>query len=416
MNKPVKCPSCDASMSAKGYKSHEGSTKCAMFSELKADRQIAHARGYVDIGKREIPPWLRPTKLAVKYIGASGRKSAFLVKSSFLPKELAEIVFRNKSTKKRCAELEAHVFAKLGVAPKALYCDDLNKFIYGIWNPKDYPLLKPIADRQFKCTGDGWYLFRKDGIVKIHLPITATKLMINDCYYRGYRIREIYDAKTKAHEVYTKHGYELGMLASRIDVYMEEEDKQNLLYFVSALSNETRGIRHPEQYETLKTIDDFLDHSLMQIEAKNKIFSKLARVERLIEKHGYGIDYTNRLAYDVSGELGNYHIQHHSLLIFFAKNIASEIINAFNLRKAQKIASEKVQKANCFVEFDDSLKAGNCYPITEKVREELTELIGAQGEFAVHAQELLKFRNDSYSQRAVAAALLRQEKLAEARA
>lgn len=62
-----------------------------------------------------------------------------------------------------------------------------------------------------------------------------------------------------------------------------------------------------------------------------------------------------------------------------------------------------------WVSVDDSLKSGNCVPVTMRVKQQLERLIGADGEVgAVRGDVVLALRkNDSYSVRAVAAAAKR---------
>lgn len=67
----------------------------------------------------------------------------------------------------------------------------------------------------------------------------------------------------------------------------------------------------------------------------------------------------------------------------------------------------KIVPTAVFVELADSLRAGNCAPISEQVAGAVWRGIGAVGPCAVRADVLLGFRDDVFSRRAVAAAATR---------
>lgn len=64
-----------------------------------------------------------------------------------------------------------------------------------------------------------------------------------------------------------------------------------------------------------------------------------------------------------------------------------------------KVVELPLQKI--FVDYEDSIKAGNCVEISTRVKNAIAEKEGIAGDYAYRADELLKFRDDDYSRRAI---------------
>lgn len=93
------------------------------------------------------------------------------------------------------------------------------------------------------------------------------------------------------------------------------------------------------------------------------------------------------------------------------RRVAREALQAQRSRIATTIKKQSIldNASKVFVTVEDSLKSGNCRPITELVRHRLATMLGAEGEIgAVRGDLVLAVRRaDNYALRAVAVALER---------
>jgi hypothetical protein len=74
---------------------------------------------------------------------------------------------------------------------------------------------------------------------------------------------------------------------------------------------------------------------------------------------------------------------------------------------AKRQTQTKTNMKHVYVDFSDSIAAGNCRPATEQAAQTIWQLLGAVGPCAVRADVLVSFRNDSYAQKAIGAAIRR---------
>jgi hypothetical protein len=98
-------------------------------------------------------------------------------------------------------------------------------------------------------------------------------------------------------------------------------------------------------------------------------------------------------------------------------DIAREAIRTRRIQGVQdKFAINNYEKVlslpldHIYVEYADSIAAGNCEEISTRVRNQISEQIGANGDFSLRADELLKYRDDNYSRKAILAAYLKKSK------
>lgn len=93
------------------------------------------------------------------------------------------------------------------------------------------------------------------------------------------------------------------------------------------------------------------------------------------------------------------------------RRAAREALQAQRSRIAAVIKKQSIlaNASKVFVTVEDSIKSGNCRPVTEIVRQQLAKLLGAEGEIgAVRGDLVLAVRRaDNYALRAVAVALER---------
>lgn len=79
--------------------------------------------------------------------------------------------------------------------------------------------------------------------------------------------------------------------------------------------------------------------------------------------------------------------------------------NQIKQRRIDKILEsiniDDLQLDRIFVSYDDSIKSGNCEEVSIRVKNELSKLENIEGDFAVRADVLLKYRNDEYTKRAI---------------
>jgi len=73
-------------------------------------------------------------------------------------------------------------------------------------------------------------------------------------------------------------------------------------------------------------------------------------------------------------------------------------------RHADEIES---RLTSTYVSIEDSIRAGNCAPLTESFAADIWRTIGAAGPCAVRADIVLEKRNDTYTHRAISAAMAR---------
>lgn len=116
-----------------------------------------------------------------------------------------------------------------------------------------------------------------------------------------------------------------------------------------------------------------------------------------------------------SGEL--YHIDHWNR---HPSQLVSDIADKFRKRATEKRLTErnreldeilKDRAAFVFVQYDDSIAAGNCEPRSQEFREQLHKQLAADGELgAVRADVILSQRDDDYTRRACRVAALRRLK------
>lgn len=89
-----------------------------------------------------------------------------------------------------------------------------------------------------------------------------------------------------------------------------------------------------------------------------------------------------------------------------SRSYLREAVQAFRKRKHERIEKEKEAKIfsqldRIFVQFEDSIKAGNCYALSEVWANKMKSLVGAEGDCAIRADVIWGQRSDAYARRAI---------------